>query len=341
MYASIVLITRKTAIEELSALFNTKAQAKFCLDQFDLQMGETKPRSFHRYNIQHDNYQSSLDGLLKRLPAGMKYQLIDRSFLSNFTFSPDQLIVTLGQDGLVVNTAKYLHDQPILAFNPDPENIDGVLLPFETSRAEWYFELALSNSLPVKDICMAKAELSDGQTLHAFNDLFIGMKNHTSARYRIQLGEKSEDQCSSGVIVSTGAGSTGWLQSIVNGSFHIVNFFENKSGKRNSHRSGANSEGMTCKFDWSDEMLYFSVREPFKSRTSQIGITFGQVEGKDRMKITSQMSENGVIFSDGMESDFLTFNAGMTASIGVSEKKAKIFLNPLSGLFRKENNHER
>ena len=39
------------------------------------------------------------------------------------------------------------------------------------------------------------------------------------------------------------------------------------------------------------------------------------------MNIVSQMPENGVIFSDGIETDFLEFNSGTHAVIKIAEKK--------------------
>ena len=63
---------------------------------------------------------------------------------------------------------------------------------------------------------MAQATLSDGQTLLAFNDLFIGRRSHASAFYTIEHAGQREVHSSSGVIVSTGAGSTGWLSSCYN-----------------------------------------------------------------------------------------------------------------------------
>jgi hypothetical protein len=39
------------------------------------------------------------------------------------------------------------------------------------------------------------------------------------------------------------------------------------------------------------------------------------------MILVSQMAENGVVFSDGIEADYLEFNSGTRASIGVAEKQ--------------------
>lgn len=69
---------------------------------------------------------------------------------------------------------------------------------------------------------MAEARLSDGQVLRAVNDLFIGPRSHTSALYELTHGSTTEFPSSSGLIVSTGLGSTAWLKSIVTGSLAIA-----------------------------------------------------------------------------------------------------------------------
>jgi hypothetical protein len=56
--------------------------------------------------------------------------------------------------------------------------------------------------------------LSDGQRLLAFNDLYLGARTHVSARYTLRYGERADSQSSSGIIVSTGAGLSGWLSSV-------------------------------------------------------------------------------------------------------------------------------
>ena len=45
--------------------------------------------------------------------------------------------------GLVVNTAKYLDGQPLVAFNPDPARMDGVLIPFPVNSAADVLSLVL------------------------------------------------------------------------------------------------------------------------------------------------------------------------------------------------------
>ena len=50
-------------------------------------------------------------------------------------------------------------------------------------------------------------------------------------------------------------------------------------------------------------------------------LVFGRVTTEIPLILESRMAENGVIFSDGIEKDFLEFNSGTQAVIGVAERK--------------------
>lgn len=310
----IVVVTRTTALEELVRRFNTRDQARFYVEH----MGG----SFAEYQAAHDAYRAAAAALREAIPRGVRSQWVDRGFLPNFTFGPRDLVVTLGPDGLVVNTAKYLHGHPLLALNPDPSRIDGVLVPFDVGEAAPILPHALEDNLPIRNVTMARAELNDGQTLDAVNDLFIGQKTHVSARYRIRHGRREENQSSSGVIVSTGAGSTGWYRSLLTGAAGIVEPFV--GGKRlEKVRDG-------YRFDWEADHLVFVVREPFVSKVSSAEIVRGMVEARRPLEIASQMPQNGVIFSDGVEEDNLAFNSGAVARIGVADRKLHLVV-PTAG----------
>lgn len=149
----------------------------------------------------------------------------------------------------------------------------------------------------------------DGQSLLAVNDLFIGPKSHTSAQYILQWNGAEEVQSSSGIIVSTGLGSTGWFQSILAGAMAIT---------------GEASHPLLQGFSWSDRKLQFSVREPFPSRTTGVALTFGTIEPDSPLQLGSLMPENGVIFSDGIEDDYLQFNAGCIAHIGIADIQGQL-----------------
>ncbi|GAB4578354.1 MAG: NAD(+)/NADH kinase [Anaerolineales bacterium] len=312
-YEKILLITRKTRLEGLVERFNTKAQARFYINQSAKQQGHTDD-AFAFYEREHDTYYAAVETLYKSLEPLAKVQTIERSFLPNFLFAPTDLIVTIGIDGLVVNTAKYLNGQPIIAVNPDPAHIDGILLPFNVSTAPAAARQILSGAGRVTPITMAEAKLNDGQTLLAFNDLFVGVRTHVSARYRIQWGAQAENHSSSGLIVSTGAGSTGWLSSMFNMANGMVKMF-----------GGAPSSAVAApRLGWDTDRLLFVVREPFISKTSGAGLVCGAITPQTPLVLESHMPEGGVIFSDGVEADYLQFNSGVIATIGIAGKKTNL-----------------
>ena len=206
----IVIVTRKTELDQLVVRFTTVQQAKFYI--------EHAGHNFDRIRMAHDVYYQALDRVKKQIPREIKVQLIDRSLLPQFVFDAQDLVLVVGQDGLVSNTAKYLEAQPILGINPNPELYDGVLLPFTSATAGPVLHAALEGTMQIKRVTLGQAQMSDGQDLLAFNDFFVGARSHISARYIIRHGQMRERHSSSGIIISTGAGTTGWMRSVLAGA---------------------------------------------------------------------------------------------------------------------------
>jgi NAD kinase len=305
----IVVVTRKTGLEELLERFVTREQARFYLEHSGV--------PFEPYEAEQRAPDEALARLKAAIPGGVRSQLVERSFLPTFAFGERDLVVTLGPDGMVVNVAKYLRGaQPILAFNPDPSTIDGILIPFRVGEAAEAIRGVLGGDYRMREVTMARATLGDGQSLLAFNDLFIGRKTHVSARYHLTHGRRSEDQSSSGIIVSPGAGSTGWLSSVLNGAASVVEPFAGAKAVA-PVRAG-------YRFAWDAPKLCFSVREPFVSKASSAGIVWGDVRVGEKLEVASQMPQDGVIFSDGIEADYLSFDSGAVASISVAQEKARL-----------------
>jgi hypothetical protein len=75
-----------------------------------------------------------------------------------------------------------------------------------------------------------------------------------------------------------------------------------------------------------DNQLMFAVREPFASKRTQVETTAGIISGKSKLIIQSFMPNNGLIFSDGIETDFLKFNSGAIATIGIADEKANLVI---------------
>jgi hypothetical protein len=292
-FEKIVLVTRKTRLAELVERFNTLAQTKFYI--------EHAGGNFQEYQLEDDAYRRSAEIVRRSMEVGLKFQEIDRGLVPTFTFLPEDLVVTLGQDGLVANTAKYIGKQQLIAINPDPERFDGILLPFLPDQSAHALEQVLNG----------KCRMNDGQRLLAFNDLFLGAQTHVSARYRIRWAKNEEPQSSSGVLVSTGAGSTGWVSSVFNMASGVAALTGGHAVR-------------PMRLDWEDRRLLFVVREPFVSRHSKASIVAGILEQQQALELESLMPSGGVIFSDGVEADFLQFNSGSSVFVRAAAETAQL-----------------
>lgn len=364
---NVIIIKNKTRLEGLTEKFNTQRQAKFYISQAqnnflnkasfskkkkiigkddleeeeyqqDIDFSENNIASFDEYETEHNNFYRALEGIQKHLSKIIKIKVIDRSYLTNYLFTENDLVIVIGRDGLVANAAKYLNDIPIIGVNPDAARYDGVLLPFTPDDCVDAVERVLRNTYDYKNVTMAEAVLNDGQRLLAFNDIFIGPSTHVSARYKITYEGQTETHSSSGLIVSTGAGSTGWLSSMFNMVNGIGRTF---SSQRNTpppppmklkappiqQQQQVNDSLVNPQvFDWDTSKLLFVVREPFISKHSQANIVAGTINKTNELLIESTMPQSGVIFSDGIENDYLNFNSGTIAQIGIAPERAKLVI---------------
>jgi NAD kinase len=327
----IILVTRRTRLDELIARFNTEDQARFYVEHLGA--------DFSDYQAEDQWYKQvagAAENILSRLG---RLQRLDRAYLPNFIFGAQDTVVVLGQDGLVANVLKDLDRQLLVGVNPDPGRWEGVLLPFTTPDLETVLPAVFNGKHRIRSVTMAKATLNSGETLYGVNDLFIGPRSHTSARYTIEIGGRSENHSSSGIIVSTGLGSTGWLRSVLTGATGIASSLSGQKRKFSGALSSLSSLSSRQKrnlendqgysFPWDSDYLYFSAREPWPSTTSGAEIVFGKITAESPLTLVSQMPEHGVIFSDGIETDFLKFNSGSCAVITLAERKGQIVTRDL------------
>ncbi|MDQ2077478.1 sugar kinase [Marinimicrobium sp. ABcell2] len=296
-----VVVHRKSRMQELVQRFNTWPQARFYLEHNHVDVQD--------YLDEHDVYQQRLSEVERCLKERGRFQWLERGLLPNYQFSPDDIVVVIGQDGLVANTLKYLKGQRVIAINPDPARWDGQLLPFKVGDLEEILAQVEANRARIKSVTFAEASTNDGQTMLAVNDLFIGPKSHTSARYRLSWNGQTENHSSSGIIVSTGMGSSGWFQSILAGAMGVT---------------GEASHPLKKGFAWDDRWLQFAVREPFPSQNTGTSLVFGEVTESKPLTLESLMPENGVVFSDGVEQDYISFNSGCILTIGISQNQGSL-----------------
>ncbi|RMA82695.1 sugar kinase [Umboniibacter marinipuniceus] len=298
MKQRVILVHRKTRLEELVSRFNTWSQARFYLEHSDADPAD--------YLAEHDLYNAKLQEAMAISGQFAPIQKLERSLLAEFKFRRGDVIVVVGQDGLVANTLKYAHGLPVLGVNPDPSRWDGVLLRFKLAELSNILSDTLNAKVMFDRVRLAEALTNDGQRMLAVNDLFIGPKSHGSARYELSWANQSEIQSSSGIIISTGFGSTGWYTSIMTGAMAIT-------GKAISPDKLARP--------WDANRLSFCVREPFPSVSSSTEMVYGEIHEQAAFSVASLMPESGVIFSDGMEQDAIAFNSGTRVEVRVASEE--------------------
>jgi len=288
--ARIVIVTRKTPFVQLIERWGTRTQAEFYL--------QTRGQSMDDYEAAHEGFLKALDGVVRQIPAHRRRATVDRSQLDRFIFAADDVVVFVGQDGLVANAAKYLHGQMAIGINPDPARYEGVLVPLPPPlfSAALHFAEEKEGAFTVERRTMVEALREDGQRLLALNEIYIGHRTHQSSRYRITFGGTEERHSSSGVIVATGTGSTGWAKSIA-------------TPMKDPPALPAPS----------DHRLAFFVREAWPSVATGISVTKGIIVDKDKLILASDMPEEGIAFGDGIETDPVEFLSGHRLQIGVAE----------------------
>ena len=281
----VVLVTRASELEALLARHGTREQARFFLERRGQALADLEAR--------HARREAALAAVSRAIPADWRRVRLDRADLSRFVFEPRDLVVAVGQDGLVANAAKYLAGQPVLGVNPDPARYDGVLVPHRPEAARRLLPAMAAGRAEVEARTLAEARLDDGQRLLALNEVFVGHRSHQTARYRLAVGGGEERHASSGVVVATGTGATGWARSI------------------NGERSR--------RFDLpapTEPALAFLVREPFPSVATGTSLDGAVLPAGEPLVLTSEMNEGGVLFGDGIEDDRVEFLFGARAEIG-------------------------
>ncbi|MFI2490163.1 hypothetical protein ACH47X_24850 [Promicromonospora kroppenstedtii] len=301
-----VLVHRRTELDELLDRHATRGQAEFFL--------RTRGRTLADVEARHEAAASARRAVAASVPSDWALAEVERADLDRFLFAPEDVVLVVGQDGLVANVAKYLDRQLVVGVDPEPGANLGVLVRHGAEDvAEIIGDLADRQSdvaagqgdrVPAAtprcdELTMVHARLDDGQELHAVNELFLGHPSHQSARYTLRVDRGSERQSSSGLIVSTGTGATGWCASIAH------------------DRGGRRLPAPT------DPALAWFVREAWPSPVTGVTMTEG-VLGDGAELVVAVQSDRLVVFGDGMEADRLEVSWGQEVRIGVAERRLRL-----------------
>jgi NAD kinase len=288
-----VIVTRQTEYSALLATHGTREQARFFL--------ATRGRAVEELEATDAAFRTALAAASVAVPTEWRRVRIDRGDLDRFLFEPEDLVVAVGQDGLVANVAKYLTGQLVIGCNPDPARNEGVLVSHAAGEMRALVPAAVAGKADVRERTMVEAVLDDGLRLLALNEVFIGHQSHQSARYSISAAGRNERQSSSGIVVTTGTGATGWGRSIA---------LERRS------QLALPAAG--------ERALAFFVREAWPSVATGATLTEGRIEEDTALAISSEMNDGGVVFGDGIEADRLEFTWGRKVEVKVARERLRL-----------------
>lgn len=287
----VVIVSRRSELDELLAQHGTRAAAAFFLGQRGRDLDEVAAR--------HAALQGALTQVGAAIPAEWRRGHLDRGDLSRFLFGPEDVVVAVGPDGLVANVAKYLDGQPVIGINPEPGRNPGVLVRHKPEGVRE--KLRTVRDQPVEERTMVSAQLDDGQELLGLNEVYVGHVTHQSARYVLSTPDgRRERHSSSGLVVSTGTGATGWCSSIAR-------------QRADAPDLPGPAEPAVCWF----------VREAWPSPATGVALTAGRLAPADRLELASE-GERLVIFADGLEADRLELAWGQRVSIGVAARHLRL-----------------
>ncbi|GAB2962776.1 hypothetical protein [Streptomyces heilongjiangensis] len=291
----VVLVHRTTEYEELVARHGTHGQAAFFL--------RSRGRDIEDVAERHRRERRALAEVTSSVPLTWRQARVERADLDRFLFAPEDVVVVVGQDGLVANVAKYLAGQPVLGVDADPRRNPGVLVRHGAGDVAKLLASVVGRAAAVDELTMVEAVADDTQRLVALNEVYLGAAGHQTARYRLGLdGDRGavESQASSGVLVGTGTGATGWIRSV----------WQERASRLELPGPG-------------EARLLWFVREAWPSPVTGTSLVAGALVAGARLRMTVE-SDRLIVFGDGMEGDALELTWGQTVEVGVADVRLRL-----------------
>jgi NAD+ kinase len=205
-------------------------------------------------------------------------------------------IVTVGGDGTVLGSSHYVRRGAMLGVNSAPKDSIGHFCMARRNDFDRKLDDILDENIRPQNLARLAVFLDEKQLPElALNDVLIAHKcPAATTRYIIEIGGVREEHRSSGVWISTAAGSTAGILSA--------------GGKAMPRRS---------------RRIQYLIRELYREPERDYKLTRGLLDAGDIL-IASKMPQ-AELYIDGSRTMYL-FNFGMRARIKPAESDLKIFL---------------
>lgn len=189
------------------------------------------------------------------------------------------LVISLGGDDSFKFVSHYVGNIPILSLNSDPKRSDGCLTSYSISDEQSIYDLLETldfENFSIEEWPRLKIILNGKLITQAVSEYFLGDNRRTKmSRHVLKYGGKEFKQKCSGIIISTGAGSTGWFDSA-----HIK----------------------SIPWDPKEKLAVYTVTELYKRGSDWSSPeSYGALKDGDELIITSLNNEGGIISVDSWD----------------------------------------
>jgi NAD+ kinase len=168
----------------------------------------------HRLKNAYDCHYATLKIVESELLSrGIKYRKIRRQARMNF--SGYDLIMTVGGDGTLLDAARQARSEVLLGVNSDPTRSVGNFCSADATTFPLMLDKISSGKAKIQSLNRLRISLRKaGIATDALNDILICHRHPAvMSHYVLCLGKQVEEQRSSGIWLSTAAGSTGAIHS--------------------------------------------------------------------------------------------------------------------------------
>lgn len=272
------------------------------------------------YKLQNNIYKRVFESHVRQSQALEKlYKEIEK--VSDFLYREElsipvikkyPFLISFGGDNHFIYTARFAQ-QKIIGINSDPLTSKGALLYFNTETfLEFYKKDFINNhKYLVEEWSLIegiieypdKTKISTGKCIS--ETIIRNEFPDSMSRYFIKINKNEwEEQKSSGLLLSTGVGSTGWFFNCLP---HSIQIFEDPTFPKNAN--------------------YFKTiaREPGFNRTHKFKYLYCTVYEGQKLEIISEM--DGVVVIDSHPECIFSFTPGTKASFYLSNEKLKVIRN--------------